>query len=61
MLESKLYHGVKSYQMETLMPLLRLFTLFIKDCSDVFSRGKVFVTPWTVAHQAALSMEFSRQ
>ena len=25
------------------------------------SRVRFFVTPWTVAHQALLSMEFSRQ
>ena len=25
------------------------------------SRVQVFVTPWTIAHQAPLSMEFSRQ
>ena len=25
------------------------------------SRVRLFVTPWTVAHQAPLSMEFSRQ
>ena len=25
------------------------------------SRVQLFVTPWTVAHQAPLSMEFSRQ
>ena len=26
-----------------------------------FSRAQLFVTPWTVAHQAPLSMGFSRQ
>ena len=26
-----------------------------------FRRIRLFVTPWTVAHQAPLSMEFSRQ
>ena len=26
-----------------------------------FSRVRLFMTPWTVAHQAALSTEFSRQ
>ena len=25
------------------------------------SRVRLFVTPWTVAHQASLSMDFSRQ
>ena len=27
----------------------------------VFSRVQLFVTPWTVSHQAPLSIEFSRQ
>ena len=27
----------------------------------VLSHVRLFVTPWTVAHQAPLSMEFSRQ
>ena len=27
----------------------------------LFSRVRLFVTPWTVAHQAPLSVEFSRQ
>ena len=27
----------------------------------MLSHVRVFVTPWTVAHQAPLSMEFSRQ
>ena len=30
-------------------------------CVCVLSHGQLFVTPWTVAHQAPLSMEFSRQ
>ena len=30
-------------------------------CVCVLSRVRFFVTPWTVAHQAPLSMEFSRQ
>ena len=32
-------------------------------CCDVLSHSDMFdsVTPWTVAHQAPLSMEFSRQ
>ena len=29
--------------------------------SAVFSRVKLFMSPWTVAHQAPLSKEFSRQ
>ena len=27
----------------------------------LLSRARLFATPWTVAHQAPLSMEFSRQ
>ena len=29
--------------------------------ANCFSHVQLFVTPWTVAHQASLSMEFSRQ
>ena len=31
------------------------------SCIGVFSDLQLFVTPWTVAHQAPLSMGFSRQ
>ena len=30
-------------------------------CAQSFSHISLFVTPWTVAHQTPLSMEFSRQ
>ena len=30
-------------------------------CAQSLNSGQLFVTPWTVAHQAPLSMEFSRQ
>ena len=30
-------------------------------CVCVLSHVQLFVTPWTVAHQASLSTEFSRQ
>ena len=30
-------------------------------CVQLLSRGWLFVTPWTIAHLAPLSMEFSRQ
>ena len=30
-------------------------------CAQSLSCVQLFVTPWTVAHQALLSMEFSRQ
>ena len=36
-------------------PLLMFFTGCVLSCITVF------VAPWTVAHQAPLSMEFSRQ
>ena len=32
-----------------------------EKCACVFSHMELFVTPWTVAHQAPLSLEFSRQ
>ena len=30
-------------------------------CAQLLSPVRLFASPWTVAHQAALSMEFSRQ
>ena len=30
-------------------------------CAQSLSHVQLFITPWTVAHQALLSMEFSRQ
>ena len=30
-------------------------------CAQWLSRVQLFVTPWTVAHQAPLCMEFSRK
>ena len=35
-------------------------TLTIRVCVQSLSHGPPFVTPWTVAHQDPLSMEFSR-
>ena len=35
--------------------------LLISVCSQSLSGVQLFVTPWTVAHQAPLSMGFSRQ
>ena len=32
-----------------------------KSALNRFSHVRLFVTPWTVAHEASLSMEFSRQ
>ena len=33
---------------------------FMCLCAQSFSRARLFVTPWTVAHQAPLSMRFSK-
>ena len=35
--------------------------LKISVCTQLLSRVRLFVTPWTVAHQAPLSVGFSRQ
>jgi len=48
------------------LPLTNAFSsLVLGECAwvhaRVLSRVWLFVTPWTVAHQAPLSMEFSRQ
>ena len=40
--------------------LLR-FNLHVVMCAQLLSHVLLFVNPWTVAHQAPLSMEFSRQ
>jgi len=37
------------------------YKLLYSKGNHVLSRVQLFVTPWTVAHQAPLSMEFSRQ
>ena len=34
---------------------------WLSMCVSVLSRVRLFVTPWTVARQAPVSMEFSRQ
>ena len=46
------------------LPILQKFACFLCQCIlDVksFGRVRLFATPWTVAHQAPPSMEFSRQ
>ena len=35
--------------------------LLVCVCARVLSSVQLFASPWTVAHQAALSMKFSRQ
>ena len=39
----------------------KIFIFWRHLCSSVLSRVWLFMTPWTVAHQAPLSTEFSRQ
>ena len=36
-------------------------SVFLRVCVCVFSHVWFFVTPWTIVHQASLSMEFFRQ
>ena len=40
---------------------VRLLSGIYMGCVCVVSHVQLFATPWTVAHQAPLSMEFSRQ
>ena len=35
--------------------------MYVHECARKLSRVQLFATPWTVAHQALLSVEFSRQ
>ena len=37
------------------------YSMFLMVCAQSLSHVQLFVTPWTVAHQAPLSMEFSQQ
>ena len=48
-----------SFFLQRLTPGFHSFTLLVGVQS--LSCVRLFVTPWTVAHQAPLSMEFSRQ
>ena len=35
--------------------------IYVRVCVQSLSHVQLFGTPWTAAHQASLSMEFSRQ
>ena len=39
--------------------MITAVSLVIRVCAALFSHVQLFATPWTVAHQAPLSMEFS--
>ena len=41
--------------------MLSITNICIVCCAQSLSRVQLFVTPWTVAPQAPLSMQFSRQ
>ena len=41
------------------LPMIFNMTLYVN--MELLSHVQLFVTPWTVAYQAPLSMEFSRQ
>ena len=47
------------YQMELMIPHHRL--IITMSCVQSLSCVQLFATPWTIARQAPLSMEFSRQ
>src|SRR5574341_630213 len=53
-----------SSQSETLYPWNTNHRLYFKNiclCAQFLSRVQFFATPWTVAHQAPLSIGFPRQ
>ena len=52
----RIHPPMQGVQVESLVGELRCHM-----CVCVFSCVRFFMTPWTVAHQAAVSMEFSRQ
>ena len=41
--------------------LWRRYTVHYSTCAQLLSCIRLFATPWTVVHQAPLSMGFSRQ
>ena len=49
----------KTDQISTCLP--RAYTLVCVTYGCMHSCVQLFATPWTVAHQASLSMEFPRQ
>ena len=46
------------YTIKLIRPFIKCFLLVVVGWVSCF---QLFVTPWTVTHQAPLSMEFSRQ
>ena len=52
------FPGLKQYSF-TIPGIFRLY--LSEDCTCMLSHVWLFVTPWTVAHQVPLSVEFSRQ
>ena len=55
-----LSHASNLYHLYKFLPCL-LFKVFLESESQSFSHVQLFVTPWTVAHQVPLFMEFSKQ
>ena len=49
------------FKIAILIPFCLLCALFCMCVLSRFSHVQLFMTPWTVAHQAPLSMVFSRQ
>ena len=49
------------FKIAILIPFCLLCALFCTCVLSRFSHVQLFATPWTVAHQAPLSMVFSRQ
>ena len=43
------------------VPLGGSFALWVSASAQWLSHAQLFVTPWTVAHEAPISIEFSRQ
>ena len=51
----------KEFEKEYIYSFLCVCVCACAPVLSCFSRVQLFVTPWTIAHQAPLSMEFSRQ
>ena len=56
--EESTHNNFVQVYLKCLCPHCLKYFIFISWCAQLLSRGRLFATPWTVAHQALLSMEF---
>ena len=60
-MSSRFIHGVAYGRISFFLWLNNISCIYVHICAETLSRVRLCGTPWTVAHQVPLSMEFSRQ